>query len=241
MLTGRQPDVLHVDLNAVPRDFRFFIEKCTRRDPSERFASAGEALTTFRMFTVGTDVLDPPMEATEKLVAEWADATTDLQRRKIVHRLDEHLARNASEEELYFKVVPRLPDLLIDLYMDDLGTPFNTVLHTYDRHISGGLPFSYCDTVARFYSRLFDRADDLDMKRLILTRLIAMGASHNRWTVGEITGALLSKIRDISDAMMAAEVIDADPGHAQWFWDPWIKGKPLMRPLAEAFARVNRT
>ena len=181
------------------------------------------------------------MEATEKLVAEWAAATTDSQRAKIVHRLDEHLSRNASEEELYFKVVPRLPDSLIDLYMDDLGASFNTMLHIYDRHISGGLPFSYCDTVARFYSRLFDRADDVDMQRLILSRLIAMGASHNRWTVGEITGALLSRIRDVSDAMVAAEVIDADPHHAQWFWDPWIKGKPLMRPIAEAFARVNGT
>lgn len=78
MLTGRQPDVLHVDISAVPRDFRFFIEKCTRREPAERFGSAGEALATFRMFTVGNDVLDPPMEATEKLVAEWAAAAERL-------------------------------------------------------------------------------------------------------------------------------------------------------------------
>lgn len=241
MLTGRVPDVLHVDLTAVPRDFQFFIEKCTRRDPDERFADAAETLTTFRMFAVGADVLDPPMEAIEKLVAEWADATNTAQKRKIVRRLDEHLARNASEEELYFKVIPRLPDSLIDVYMDELHAAFNTMLHAYDRHISGGLPFSYCDTVARFYSRLFHRADDLDMRRLILARLIAMGASHNRWSVGEITGVLLSKIRGVSDAMMAAEVIDADPGHAQWFWDPWIKDKPLMRPIADAFERINAT
>lgn len=239
MLTGRQPDVLHVDISAVPRDFQFFIEKCTRREPAQRFATAGEALASFQIFTIGADVLDPPMEATENLVAAWADATTDTAQRKIVGRLDEHLSRNSSEEELFFKVIPRLPDGLIDQYMDDHAAAFNAMLHTYDRHISGGLPFSYCDTVARFYRRVFDRARDLKIQRLILTRLIAMGASHNRWTVGDITGALLSEIRDVSEAMMAAEVIDNDPAHAAWFWDPWIKDKPLMRPIADAFQRIN--
>ena len=238
MLTGREPDVLHVDVDAVPREFRFFIEKCTRRDAGERFANAGEALASFRIFAAGADVLDPPMEATEKLVAEWADASSDTQRLKIVRRLDEHLARNATEEELYFKVIPRLPESLVDLYMDELDDAFTAMLRVYDEHISGGLPFSYCDVVARFYTRVFRRSDDLDLQRIILARLIAMGASHSRWFVGEMTGDLLTKIRDVSEAMMAAEVIDADQGHAEWFWDPWVKDKPLMRPIAEAFERA---
>lgn len=239
MLTGREPDVLHVDLDAVPREFRFFIEKCTRRDQGERFADAGDALATFRIFAAGVDVLDPPMEAAEKLVAEWSEASRDEERVELVRRMDEHLARNAEEEDLYFKVIPRLPESLVDLYMDELDDAFSTMLHAYDEHIAGGLPFSYCDVVARFYARVFRRSDDLELQRLILARLIAMGASHNRWFVGEVTGQLLTEIRDVSQAMMAAEVIDADLANAGWVWDPWVKDKALMRPIAEAFARIN--
>lgn len=238
MLTGREPDVLYVDLAAVPREFRFFVEKCTRRDPEERFADAAEALASFRIFAVGSDIVDPPMEGAERLVAEWSDARDETNQRRIVRELDEHLARNANEEELYSKVVPRLPEALIDLYMADFHEAFTAMLRVYDRHISGPLPFTYCDVVTRFFRRIYERTEDLEVQRLILARLLAMGAYHNRWFVGEVTGALLAGIRNVSEAMMAAEVIDADPGHATWFWDPWVKDKQLMRPIAEAFERA---
>lgn len=238
MLTGREPDVLHVDLNALPGEFRFFVDKCTRRDPDERFADAGEALESFRMLMGSDSLLDPPLEAAEKLITEWEESDGERARRRVVQRLDEHLVRNAADQELYVKVVPRLPSELADTYMEEMAGAFAALLRTYDGYISGNLPFAYCDVVARFYVRVFRATDSVELQRLTLSRLIDMGASHNRWRVGELTGALLSEIRDVSQAMVVAEVIDANPFHAAWFWDPWMKNRKLMRPMAEAFARA---
>jgi len=243
MLVGREPDVLHVDLQAIPAEFHFFVDKCTRRDANARFADAGAALASFREFVETGAAVDPPIEAIQKLVANWANvdaAADEPAQRRALERLDELLVRNGHDEELYVQVVPRLPPSLIDRYMAELPEEFAAMLRTYDSYVSGSLPFAYCDVVARFYVRVFRRSGSVELQRVTLARLLDMGASHNRWRVGELTGALLREIRDVSQAMAVAEVIDADPGHAQWFWDPWVKGRPLMRPIAEAFERAAR-
>jgi serine/threonine protein kinase len=238
MLTGQEPDILYVDLDAVPSEFRFFIEKCCRRDPAGRFHNAAEALASFSLFATTPGLVDPPFEAAEKLVAEWTETDDPNARLGVLHRIDEHFKRNADEEELFFKVVPRLPEDLVDTFSRDLPDEFVAMLRLYDGHIVGGLPFSYCDVVANFYSRLFRATDDLELGRLLLARVITMGASHNRWYVGEVVGRLLADIDDVSTAMMAAEVVEQDAYHAAWFWDPWVKRQQLMRPIAEGFERV---
>jgi hypothetical protein len=238
MLTGEVPAILWVDVGAVSRDFRFFIEKCCRRDPEERYRNAADALAAFELFTTTPGVLDPPMEGTEKLVAAWTAADTDTERLGVVRRLDEHLQRNRDERELFQKVIPRLPEELVDLYMTELDDAFMETLLVYDNHVSGNLPFAYCDVVANFYRRLWRRRDDLILRRRLLARLIELGATHNRWYLGQIVADLLAGIDDVGTAMMAAEVIDADARHAEWYWDPWVKRLPLLQPVADAFARV---
>lgn len=241
MLTGAVPEVLYVDLDALPQEFRFFVEKCCRRNPVGRYKNAAEAAAAFAVFSKGADTLYPPVEGAERIVAEWAEASDDISRHDLVRRLDEHLNLNASEEELYFKVVPRLPEALVDLYMDRLPDEFKTMLKIYDGHITGGLPFSYCDVVADFYARLFRRSDDLELKQVLTARLIEMGASHNRWYVGGVVAELLREIDsdDLSAAMMVADVVKGDAEHAAWFWDPWIRATRLLSPIREAFNQVT--
>lgn len=50
------------------------------------------------------------------------------------------------------------------------------------RHIKadGDLPFDYCDTVADFLQFAFGVTTDLAVHRLIITRLLEVGVSHNR-------------------------------------------------------------
>jgi hypothetical protein len=238
MLTGEVPEVLYVDLDAMPREFRFFVEKCCRRNPAERYKNAAEAAAAFAIFTTEPDTLYPPVEGAERIVAEWADAESEEEKLAILQRLDEHLVRNADEEDLYFKVFPRLPDQLVDLYMDDLPDAFSDRLRTYDGHITGGLPFSYCDLVADFYARLFRRTEDLDLQRTLISRLLDVGASHNRWYVGDIVAGLLGEVEDVSTAMMIAEVLKENAYDSAWFWDPWVRATQLLRPIREAFDQV---
>ncbi len=238
MLTGEVPEILHVELDEVPQEFRWFIAKCTRRRADERYRDAGEALAAFRVFISAPEFFGPPMEGVERHVAAWAASADEHQRRDAIKALDDHLQRYSEEEELYFKAVPRLPEELVDLYATMLPEPFAAMLAHYDRHISGSLPFAYCDVVADFYARLWGATQSLDLRRVLLARLIEMGAAHNRWYVGEVVGRLLGGIDDVSTASVAAEVVRDNPRHAEWFWS-WASGHTLMEPLAAAFGEIT--
>lgn len=241
MLTGRVPDMLHVDLDPAPREFRFFIGKCCRREENQRYADAGEALEAFRLMTAEPEFVGPPMEGAEQLVDDWTGATSPEDKTQVLRQLDEHLTRNAQEQDLFRRVVPRLPDKLVEMYMDDLADVFPSMLAVYDGHITGGLPFGYCDVVANFYARIFRSTEDLDIQRIVLARLIEVGASHNRWHVGDVVADLLEDITDISTSMMAAEAIEADAYHAEWYWEPFCKAKTLPRAISQAFEKVTAT
>lgn len=238
MLAGEPPEPLHVELESIPREFRFFVERCTRRRAEERYRDGADALENFRIFVDASHSVEPPTDAAEALVAEWLESG-DFERAQVLRRLDDHLARNANQEELYFKVVPRLPEQLVAAYVKTMPEPFAAMLRTYDEHIAGALPFRYTDVVADFYARLWRLSGDLGQRRLLLERLVAMGASHNRFYVGEVVGRLLSEVDDVSTAAMAAEVVRGDPHHSEWFWDPWLRDQRLIAPLDAAFDAIT--
>jgi hypothetical protein len=238
MLTGEEPEVLYVDLDEVPKEFRYFIEKCCRRDPTSRYRNAAEAAAAFAIFTKGSETLYPPLEEIERIITEWAEAEGEEQQAALIRRLDELLISNSEDEELYFRMVPRIREELVDLYMDLLPEAFKAMLRTYDSHIVGGLPFSYCDVVANFYARLFGRSADLELKRMLISRLLKIGYSHNRWYVGEVVAGLLGEVRDVSTAMMIAEEVTENPEDAAWFWDPWVRAIRLEGPIRDAFSKA---
>lgn len=239
MLVGQPPPILHVDSEAVPAEYRFFLDKCTRRDPAERFPDAGAALIAFQTLSEGAVLLEPPLERAETILAECSESTDAEERLTLLRRLDEHLARHSSNEELYRRLVPALPDDLLSLYLTAEPDRFLSLLRAFEQHLEVSLDFSYCDVIARFYRRVYQLGASPDVQRLLLARLISLGAENNRWFVGEVTAELLAGIRDVSAAMLAAEVIEANPYHAAWFWDPWLKDRPLMAPIATAIEQAQ--
>ena len=240
LLSGRQPRALRrPDLEAVPERFRPFISRCCEDAPEDRYPNAAEALAAFDVITsaVATSVVDPPYERAEKFIHEWSETPVgpDL---AVLKQLDAHFHEYEEEERMYFELVPRLPPDLVEQYLGDLSDEFAAMLAIYDGHISGALPFSYCDVVANFYSFVFARTKDPRVQRLVIARLIEMGASHNRFHVGEVLGQVLASIDDAGTAQLAAETIRADAYHARWF-DGYIKDKPMLRPIAEAFTDIR--
>lgn len=179
MFTGTRPPTLRIDLSGVPPEFHYFISRCCADDPDDRYPDAGEAALEFDILTAAPpEAIDPPLLAAEKLVQEWTQATDDASRSAVLGRLDEHLARNTGEEQLYFQVVPRLPPELVSSYIAELPDAFRRMLSVYDKHIAGGLPFDYCDLVANLYARVWAEDSDVNLRRMMLARLIDMGASQ---------------------------------------------------------------
>jgi eukaryotic-like serine/threonine-protein kinase len=238
LCTGHKPPARAFDLTGVHRDFHYFVSRCCDDDPNRRYADAREALEALDAL-IDEDDADPAQVA-QALIRDVHEAVRDLDEPEVpVASLASHMLRYGDEEEMYLEVVPRMPREVIRAFLKDDAAGFARMLAEFDQHIEGGLPFDYCDVVARFYQSVWKETDDLGIRELILRRLIVMGASHNRWFVGEVVAELLGKVKDSATAMMAAAVIDELAGDAAWHAEVTLAAKPT-KVIAKALRRAER-
>lgn len=242
MVTGRRPPIGPPRLDQIPADFRSFVERCCDDDPDQRYRDAADALAAFEALIPGADPTPDVSSTTlEELLSDWQSVgpDDDRGRAEVARRIIAYLLANADEEELYYNALPRLPRPLIWQLIYRHLSEFREVLQHYDRHIDGALPFSYCDVVADFYADVFRRAEDPEIRGLIVRRLVYLGPSHNRWRVGEVLARLLPLIHNWRTAELAAEALRANPEHGDWL-QPYIGGfDSLLGPLQQAINEIN--
>lgn len=123
MFTGQAPAPLRVNVGDLPGDFRHFVTRCCEDDPNNRYPDAGEALAAFDVVMASSPTVDPPAKVAEQLAQEWM-STPEGPDLDVLRRLDQHLQRYSEEEEMYFELVPRLPQPLIKQYIDELPRCF---------------------------------------------------------------------------------------------------------------------
>jgi hypothetical protein len=235
MVTQELP-VQHDDPK-VPRKYRHFIAKCTEPDPDKRYLSIEDLQSAFEQVVHGVEKPEAPREEFKRLVSEWQALPLgeDTEALDKIHAL---LDRHSENGEFYQAVVPQLPVELLEQYVTERAPEFRRMFDDFDRHVSGGLPFDYCDTVATLYERVLKLTDDLHVKRTVIVRLLDMGRSHNRYFVGETTARVLSDLSDESDVLLAAELIREHPEDAAWCGS-WARGLAIATPIDEALREAK--
>jgi len=239
MLSGREPVPLVVDLAGVPEKFRWFVDKCCRDNPAERFPNAEVALARFEQLLTTPEIELPPLERGKQLADQVGEAIGADDGAEAIEALDVHLRTYAGDEQLYRRVVPRVPKSAIRQWAANEPHTFREFMRAYDRHVgvNGELSFDYCDTVADFLRFVFGATTDLAVHRLIITRLLEVGVSHNRWYVRDVTVDLLASLKSASEVAAAVEVIDDHQRAASWVAGMALK-RPLRAPIVEALRRA---
>jgi hypothetical protein len=238
LVTGERPEPFQFDADKMPKEFRYFLGRCCDSDPVKRYGHAREMQEAFRVLTSATEVVDPPIEGAQRLIQEWMIEEEGPDQRQVAE-LDAHLHRYEPEEELYARMVPRLPPLLLRQYISSFPEGFRRTMEVYDGHIAGSLAFSYCDVIADFYGSIWEQTTDHALRRLIVARLWQLGPDHNRWHVGTIFGKLVASIDDPSDALLVAEVIRQAPEYASWNDGYLNSHAPLPRPVHDALREAS--
>ena len=210
MLTGERPiPGISVDINRVDIKFRYTIQKCVESRKEERFQSVEELCKRFELAIGPSEMLNAPAD-TVKGILEAYLSRDSVGKAELLNELTRTLEANASDDELYREHIPTLPDYVVSDLINAHLASFERIIEIFDEHISGSLTFSYTDVVADFYERLFSLDIPLPLKRIILSRLVAMGVSHNRWYVMGVAVKLFQTIKDVAVAQVAAEVIEND-------------------------------
>jgi hypothetical protein len=152
--------------------------------------------------------------------------------------LDRVFQENLGDETLLMRGFALLPEEVLDAYIRHLEIPFKTVLHAYDDVVRGGLPFEYCDVVCRFYRRLYERFTDTASRKLLLTRLLEMGVSHNRFFVMNTFVDMVAAIENPAEAAIARDVLDSHPRQCSELRDDLLEAvrMPMLRTAIEEAA-----
>ncbi len=234
LLSGIKPKTLKVDLHGVPSQYRVFIDRCCREDPTERFQTAGEALDRFKRSTTPVKVVLPPLEQAQELL-EQAEATIDTDTElESIEALDAHFLTYGSDQELLLQVLPRLSKDLTRIWLAYSLEGLKATIASYDQVLQErNLRFGYCDSVARLYRTIFVETEDVGLKRLVLTRLIVMGHQYNRFFVHDLVIDLLQRLSDPCDIELGEEIIESHTDAAKWYAATALK-VALPAPIADA-------
>ncbi len=222
-LTGELPFPT-VDLGEVDTRYHYLIAKCTAPKPDKRFQTIDELLEVFDMVTgqsLGVSVILP---STPNDIDSLLSIRPSLE---TVNQLNQLFIRNAQNKKLYHTYFPQLSGPYLGAYWQYNPVGFRAVLHRYDHHVSGNLPFKYCDTVARLYREIFNLPVDPAIQRVVLQRLLTMGELHNRWFVLQTACGLIGAIRAPGLALVALEVIKENPTLINRLSEPLLKRNPV--------------
>jgi eukaryotic-like serine/threonine-protein kinase len=238
LLVNRPPRPWAPELEYIDDEkLRGFIERCCEDEPSLRYRDAGDALRAWEVLMGELPPVRAPLDRAQALIEEWGRTKRgpDI---KVVRRLDALLVQHRAEEQLYYEIVPLLPDQLVAQYCEKLPRQFAAMLNTYIEHIGGDLPFNYCDSVARFYAHVFGVSPDDEVRRLVLAELLKLGPRHNRYPVADIVRELLWSLEDDVKTAFVAGVIAKTPEAAWYYHRQTLKG-PLPPLIEDALATAD--
>jgi len=215
MLTSR-PVFPVLNFTGLEGRYVYMIQKCIDDDPEKRYQSVKELSDDFFLLTQKEFNVESPTSIAQKLIVEIVDPFNETADSTGTEALIKLFLEYTENEDLYINILPNLPiEILRKIITLNLYS-FLTIIQTYDIFVSVNLPFSYCDTAANFYYRVFYMLENFPIKKMILQRLLAMGYSHNRWHVRDVLAAIVQDTKDIGLARLALDAFRVDTEATKW-------------------------
>ena len=183
MFTGEFPLHQNWRHTSLPDGYNFIVSKCVEHDPDDRYQSIGELREDFNLLARNSRQLAAPVTGAQQILQKLVENPHDSE---LLRELDMLFASHGDDEHLYIRVFPNIPLGIVVEYYETLPGNFLRNLERFDSYVSGGLAFSYTDTVANFYRGVYAIVDGIDAKKMILNRIFLMGYIHNRFHVRDV-------------------------------------------------------
>lgn len=214
LLTGIRPDFVP-DVNKAPAKYRYILHRCLEQDPEKRFSNAGQLAQALSMVSTDASLLSPPEEqakqALGRILAEDESA---------LHDLAQILMNNPEDSKLYLQFLPLLPAGVVKLFGEKAPSEFGQVLMNFDYFAYGAHPWTFCDTLSDFMTVAYQATTSIASRRLLLARILELGASHHRYYVRDEFADLVEKaIKVPGYAQVVADVLRNDPQSAEFVAD----------------------
>jgi len=202
MLSGEMA-ITGLDLDKVPGQYRFIINKATQMDPERRFASVGEMLREVALLGREPGSLLSPAEQAITLIEAIASGEPEL-----VDEFARLVIEHGDDLQLFIQVVPKIPESVLAQLATRDAELYHQVMLAFDRFADGSFGFSFTDNIAVFLLAAYRACSDIRIHGLVINRLLVLGAGHNRWFVRDrFVDAVRLALQDAAHAPVVAAAL----------------------------------
>lgn len=238
MYTGRAP-IPSPDFSRLPTNLSHVVRKCMEHDPTRRYQTIEELRVEFLALTDPYDTRFGDLTIVIRDLVEALNENPGSIPLTKVKRVLTMLVKNPQKP--FTEYLPKLSNTAIQYLLKHEGPLFMEVIRIFDGHVAGEQPFDLTDIVANFYRRLFQADSSMDIKQMILERLLDMGPRHNRWHVMRTLGDIIAGIKDRSLLLIAQEVLNRNPEQTMQCADYILRFNvaPMIRRTIEDLGRQD--
>lgn len=234
MSTGLNP--LVGNPRAAPVAYQRIIQRCRQHDPANRYQTVAELREAFLdLFTEVEDSLSAASRAAVLLETAPASARDR-------HVVIDLYRRYPDDPELFPKTLPLWSKELIEAQIADGIDDVPMMINNLCDQLPGKHAFSFLDQVATFLSVIFQATEDVEIRELVLTRLLQVGGAGNRYAVARAFAELAAQARASHEVTLVRDVLRDHPRDAL-FAEPFIRAKvrnsSLLQTLEEIQAAQN--
>jgi len=225
LLTGEHPYQMDDRDGRIPDGVRYVIRRACRPDPEDRFPSVINLLEDLNY------VLDPrPITRSKedeiRSIIETCEIWGEAQPSE-ADKISRAFVEEMQNSVFYLNMFPLVPPPVWMMAFQRNPDVFVSIIECFDGFVSGPLPFDYTDKVANSYQGIFRAIKSIQIRELIVERLVDMGHSHNRWHVRDVVQSLLPLIHDDVDLVFGIrDILLKNVRAAQWAFEDVIHQIP---------------
>lgn len=243
LLTGLRPAVMNP--KALHVSFWYVIQKATRQEPDERYQSVGQLLDAIYDAKRASDPSSNPIALFGQLLSvaeqnlEKNEYDTD-NVRKIIQTV-----YGAEDADDVIELFNKIPDRLIQVYVNNFAPEFEPVLEKYRKAIedeAGEYPFSFAETVSRKMLIVFKNTKSSELKKDAVLAVLFASVKLNRFAAMSDFDTMLRDIYDDVDAFTIAGSLKDELDYYSRLYDrvPKKELHPALQSAWEACERLNQ-
>jgi serine/threonine protein kinase len=233
LLSGEQAFPFQ-DLLKVPARYRQVVMTAMDFNIEQRYQSVSELLREVRILANDMEQLRSPASRIEALISAYKTKQNTSADEFAVARI---LIEAADDAHVYTQILPEAPSsMLEEMARRSIGN-FRLIVRQFCNHADSQFQFEHVDTLGRFLKRSYYAHEDIETRKMLLTRLLLLGSTHNRWAVRHMFVELATDAlkTDETYALILARLFRAETDAKEFVSDALLR-LSLPPVLAEELA-----
>ncbi|MEV6432488.1 serine/threonine-protein kinase [Nocardia sp. NPDC051463] len=212
MLTGRNP--ISMDISSVPDCLQFLVHKATRERAYDRYSDAGDLLNSLTsMLGADASTLAPPADQGRAALTAFEGGEPGA-----LQKLIEVFLKFPNDAVLFTAFAPKVPASTLTEIAKKYPADAKSIVNNFDAHAEGNTTFEHADRIVDFLEPFFRNSDDLELRTVILRRLIEQGYQNNRFYVGGKFANMCASVWSIPKYMhLIADLLTEFPTETEFF------------------------